>query len=578
MNCDTRYIIFDKVETALKQIIAHLNIKSEEVERYNEIITYLGKIMEENYKLAKKKAIGESYAVQLLDMSRTDEQTLSFLKWLKEEVAASNNDIKKSRAGRLIKTILDTKEFWIKSDNPELFRPVNVLIEFMENEFSFLREMTLEKFAEIYFGADNIAEGIESIFHILMAKGALMAKPHTTFSHWQTWVRHCYITVPNGIGSIPDAIKKQASINGISQVTSTDLNNISYINVICGLPSYAFDDISDYERKYEDDIENASGLHIVENTEKNLINLPPLISKNSMSFLKISNQREMQYLKNYEAVIEKYLSIGIIWKIDFTYYSYFIPENSSLNMEEIEAWCCNVYLEHNHKPSLYEFKQEFNKEFLDENRNLKSIIIDIDRLYLQDSKSEHGLQKFMRYYMVLTKNLDSLFRCFKNCMQMIENAIKNNQKQHKLIKATKRYYQYIYLGILKQVNHSDYGEIIVLTDEKGEDFILCYEEDFNSKEKQMSIYNSCRELYKCDQEKTDHESGINANFLMRLDEFADEKMKDRSGMVERRRNKEYFTQKLEIENKLVLSLEMKNYLGDKLKEVKNVYDSLYLMI
>lgn len=578
MNCDTRYIVFDMAETALEQIIAHLNVKTEEIVRYNEILAYLGGIMEENFKLARKKSIGESYAVQLLDMSNTDEQTLSFLNWLKKQVAAPNDDVKKARAGKLIKTMLETKKFWMKSDNAEDFRPVNVIIEFIEDEFKFLKEITLEKFAVIFFGADNIAKGIENIFHILMAKGALMAKPHTTFSHWKTWVRHSYITIPGGIGSIPDAIRKQASINGISQATSMDLNNISYINVICGLPPYALDDISIYERIYEEFIGNTSGIHIMENEKKNLINLPPLVSKDGRGFLKISNQRETQYLKEYETIIKNYLSLGIIWKTDFSYYSYFIPEDSSLDMQKVKAWCHEVYLKNNLSPDMEGFKNEFDKEFLDEDRNLRSIMVDIDRLYLQYSDPEQELQKVMRYYITLKTNLDGLFRCFTECAKIIDDVIKNEGNKRKLAKAAERYYKYVYLGILKQIEHRDYGVIVVLTDEKGEEFILCYEDDFKDKEKKMSIYNCCVELWRCDQEETKHEAGINAGFLENLDEFAEEKKRNRSRMAERRADKEQFVKKLETESKLILSFDMKNYLGDRLEEVRYVYEILASLI
>ncbi|MCI9077435.1 MAG: hypothetical protein HFH68_00745 [Lachnospiraceae bacterium] len=578
MNCDTRYIVFDMAETALEQIIAHLDVKLEEIVRYNEILVYLGEIMEENFKLARKKPIGESYAVQLFDMSRKDEQTLLFLNWLKEQVAAPNDAVKKARAGKLVQTMLNTKKFWMKSDNAENFRPVNVIMEFMEDEYKFLREMTLEKFSVVFFGADNIAEGIENIFHILMAKGALMAKPHTTFSHWKTWVRHSYITIPGGMGSIPNAIRKQASINGISQATGMDLNNISYINMICGMPLYALDDISTYERIYEESVRNTNGVHIIENEKEDLINLPPLVSKDGRGFLKVPNQREIQYLKEYETMIKDYLSIGIIWKTDFSYYSYFIPEDSSLDMEEVKTWCHEVYLKDNPKPDMEGFKNGFDKEFLDENRNLRSVMVDIDRLYLQNIEPEQGLQRFMRYYITLKANLDGLYHCFTECMQVIGSANKNEENRRKLVKAAERYYNYVYMGILKHADHSSYGGIIVLTDEKGEEFILCYEDDFKDKEKQMSIYNGCMELWKCDYNETMHEAGINAEFLERLDEFAEEKKKDRSKMAERRADKEQFVKKLEAESKLILSLDMKNYLGDRLEEVRYIYETLDSLI
>ncbi len=427
MNCDTNNLVWGQAEKVLNQIIAHLKKKTEEWGRYQEILQYLGTIMEKNYSMAKEQTIGDAHAVQLLDISKNDQQTQNFLDWLAEQVCAVSQDVKEARAGRLVTAMLETRKYWMESEKEEGFQPVRVLVEFIENEFDFLKNMTLQEFVNIYFDG-NIDNRIESIFNDLMSKGELLAAPSNGFP-WFDWVRHSYITVPNGAGNITAAIKKQAADNGIQEVVCQNMNTISYINVSCGLPAYAFADIADYEQVYEEVVGNSKGLHISETKDENLKELPPLLPSGAWNFLSKFNERESEFLnekyegEGYENIVKKYLKMGIIWwETAEGYSAYYIPEESRITKEQIVGWCRTQYLQDNEKPDMESFKQKFDKEFKDEYKNLISIPVSIDTFNLQEPNSEKGLQEFMRYHVALMKNLKPICEAFKECEKMIEKA------------------------------------------------------------------------------------------------------------------------------------------------------------
>jgi len=588
-NMFSKELIFNKVIETLQEIIEHLELFVKRIARYAEVWTYLMEIVEENYQsVMKQKAGGDVHIEQILDLSSEDQETLQFRRYLDQQVIAPSADVRRARAEALMDAILAQGESWMSGEN---FQPVSCLVGFLEQEFAFLEKMTLEQFAGIYYGQDKIQTGVQKICDQLMDNGAILARPTADFStYWNTWYGQSYITVPAGVGSMVQAVTGFAKTNGISVATDNDRNHISYIKVICGVPPYALEKIERCEKVYEEEVMNSNGLHIIESKGFGLKELPPLCPR-SLWKTNRDNQREFQYLygkQGYQDKLDQYLKNGLVEKGTVGsgsegFIAYYRPEGSLLTKEQMLQWCSQEYLKDFSQTEFEQAKKEFMKAWKQKFVNgidIKIVYTDIDVMYLNAPNSEQEeigcLEAYMRYFIMLHRNLEPLNAWIEECHIQIWEAVQQANSQSKIQIEVGRVFLYMSTGLLYEVDNQEFGETYLVIEDENEIQNELYNWSFDFEkpvEASIKLYQTARILCACDVEAESPRKGIDAAFLRRLDQMAREKKQTRSPEIREalRQGREIFEQMYQKETRLIKGINERKVLQAHIEEIDAVY-------
>lgn len=590
-NIFSKIAIYEKVRDALNEIIVHMEGFMDLIGRYAEVWTHLLEIIQENYDTITKQpdhvGVKNDYMTNILDLAQEDDSTRAFRKYLDQQVMATNDEVRQVRAEQLIEQMLSTRDSWVSGGE---FQPIRIFVQFVENQFAFIKNMTLQQFANIYFGPNNINQGIQSICQRLLHNGQILAKPSGIFSqYWNTWHGMSYITVPAGVGNMTTAISGFAANHGISIATGNDPNNISYIKMICGVPPYALDKIELYEKVYEEKIAT-NGLHINETIKGDLRKIPPL--RPEKTWVNASeNLREAEILEQYKWEIDKSIQNGLIEQGSIEegakgFVAYTCPYGSRLKQDEVIDWCKKEYLVNLCETDFEKAKQDFISVFkqkYNDGSNLKKTYVDIDVMYLNDLETEEEkLNEYARYYVVLMSKLFELNSWIEDCHQLIQEKIGLLKSKNKQQIAVERVHFYLWTGILYAVEDENMGNCMVLQAENGREYELCnWTYDFAVPlEAEIKLYQLSKELLACDVETGSPRKGINSEFLEELDHLAEEKKKERSAeMREAMKNgKKLFNDLYQKETKLINGITIRKKLETTIVEIDEIYDRFSVFV
>lgn len=484
--CDNRIYLYENiVKDCMKQILEHLEHKLTALQKYIDVLAYMKEIVSANYQnVMEGKLKQAAYAGRLIDFSSTDEETLQVLHYLD---AMLTGETAEGLATALEAKIIQTEGKWADSpDSVEEFEPMKVFVQFMEDRYKAVPNLTLEKFLQIKYGQDGFSTGIMALCNELKSKADVIF-PVSPVLSLSSMASHKYVVIPNSATNMKTDLESYAKSNGASVAESSDANSIYWYNTIEGVPLFANSDIAYYEAVYEKN--GISGMHLWENSTDNWKDLPALTMPKVWTNPD-QNPREKNYLSQIQQDTQCYLQNGLIEFIEKKqttelYMARCFRRNSPYAAREtILEWCSGDYVLNSTKDengliqsgaalrkSLYRSLQEEMEEY----------IVNIPTVYMQ--VTANNLYEMLRLNVFLYKRLKETYELYKICEEAVAQE---NEKQMERLTRNKniaRFYDYARTGILQFRE-----EAVVLERKNGEEEEVSYFEDYTTLDNRFYVY------------------------------------------------------------------------------------------
>lgn len=478
--CENRVYMYEEiVRDCMRQIIAHLERKLENLQKYIDVFTYMKEIVHTNYRNVMEGELSQAeYAGRLIDFSSTDDDTKRVIGYL-------DNILQQETEAGLVSALEDrivhTERQWI--DSTEEFDPMKVFVEFLESRYGEVPNLTLEKFIEIKYGQNNFATGVFQVCQELKSRAEVIF-PTAPGLSLSSLVSHRYVVVPDSAMNLRKSLAAFAQANGAAVTTSSDVNSIFWYNLVDGVPLFANADIDAYESLYEKN--DISGMHLWESAADNWKDFPALTMPKVWKTPN-ENPREKEYLNKIKKDTETYLGAGIIKKMQNTglyHASCFRTDISAVGREQVVEWCRQEYLtapERNADGTLRNdgaMWERICQRFADE---MEEYRLNIPTVYM--NVTEENLYEMLRLNVFLYKRMQQSYEIFAACAEEVEQA---NQEQ--LVKIARdrnigRFYDYVRTGILRFDE-----EAVVLVKKNGEEEEVSYFENYTVLENRFFVY------------------------------------------------------------------------------------------
>ncbi|MDE6434854.1 MAG: tubulin-like doman-containing protein [Lachnospiraceae bacterium] len=483
------------VTQCIEEILKFIEVRSQELQNYIDIFTYMKDIVDRNYGTAMKGELPHAeYASVLLDFSRriSDPATDAVLRFLDDMLK------KKTKEGLvtgLEERIMETQVFWLYSD--EKFNPLQVFVQFLENQFEEVPDLTIEKFLKLKYGND-FGEGMNAICEEL-SNSADVIFPSIPLLDLHSLASNRYVVVPAGDFEVSKSIKAYANFNGVTVAESVDMNSVYWYNLVVGIPLFALTDISDYEEKYERNVAQSenngadqrtsalkpkTGIHLWESDKANWRNLPNLFNREIWPIADF-NIREKKRIDKVAEDTKRFLEAGLICRnVDTELYeAYCIQEgNSGYNADSVLQWCGEQYL----KEPVYreDGLVEDGRAFIEQMRTVKKFeCFQVQLATILFRLNEDNLYKAIYMNPFLYGKLCATYTVYESCKELISKANADKAEQMRVRDGLERFFGYVRTGILVLGD-----DVVFLRDEKGEEIALFYMEDHSSLEREFSLY------------------------------------------------------------------------------------------
>ena len=505
---DNMIYMYDIVRSCLKEILAFIEKKSDELQAYIDIFTYMKEIVDRNYRSVMNGSMPRvAYAGTLIDFSKThDGATQKIIKYMDSMLGTKTPQ---GLATALANRIIQKEEQWIHSE--EKFNPMKVFVDFLEEQYKDLQNLTIEEFIRLKYGTAGFNQGMQAICQELKNRADVIFPADTIISLYSLASKK-YVVVPAGALNISANMAAFATANSATIAYSNDMNSMFWYNIVIGVPMFLLKDIGEYENAYEKN--NIAGMHCKENANVNWKEWPTL-SNQTLWSSPDKNMREKRYAMNVAADVKQYLACGLIQKEEGTelYQAYCAPENNSaITKESIVTWCKETYME---EPDYDEDGNiEAGKSFVNRiiaSHSFDNYLVNLPDVYM--NVTEENVYKLVRMNVFLYHRLQSTYKIYMECKEMIEKENVLRKKENAKVISMQRFYDYVRTGIVQITD-----DAVLLEQRDGEQEEIMYFDDYNTLENKFYLYIAFQNFM----EKFDEEE------LEEVDEYRKELSSNRS--------------------------------------------------
>lgn len=462
------------VKDCLEQVQDFLDLKREELLAYIDVFNYMKDVVDRNYNSVKKGIIPRAeYAGTMIDFSKKDDRSTQKITGFLDSLLKKNTA--EQLAGMFGQCILSTKNQW--RYNEETFNPMSVFVNFLENQYKEIPELTIEKFLKLKYGNDGLSKGMKEVCNELKNRAGVIF-PADNLIDLSSLASRKYVVIPTGAININDSMSEFAKIEGASVAKSDDMNSVYWYNLIIGVPLFLLSDIGEYERKYEHN--SIAGMHCWESPVGDWKEWPALANP-----IPEWNRREKEYVKRVKKSVEEYLACGLICKgdVDGKFYAYCMPKgNSDINRESILKWMKETYLK---DPAMdEEGSMADGTELIDAMRSAHGFYkypIEIPTVYM--TVTEKSLYKLVRMNVYLYHMLQDTYAVYTECRKIIDDENKKYHETKVRMKNLQRFYDYIRTGIIQFTE-----DAILLEHKDGEQEEIMYFDDYNGLDNDYYIF------------------------------------------------------------------------------------------
>ena len=448
----------------LKEIIAWLDKRLEELQKYIDVFTYMKEIVDKNYDSVMNSTLPTAeYAAAIMDFSKAkeDDDVKKVLTYLDNLMAAKTPE---GLVTALEDKLQTTEKLWLHST--EEFSPLKVFVQFIEAQYPNLSNMTLEYFLNLKYGAAGFNTGMLALCSELESKAAVTFPASTTLN-LNTLASHRYVLVPSQAANIMAQVVGFTKGQNVAVANGEDQNSIYWYNLIIGVPLFDLLDIDTYEMSYE--MCTKEGLHIQETAENNWKDLPAL-SNQKIWDTPDFNSREREFAEQVEKDVKTYLDCGLIANTGLSYVAYCLPENNVKHTPEtVLDWCRTTYLTN---PILTDAgKIDTGKDFVSQlctANEFHTYQVQIPSVYMA-AINDGNVHELVRMDIFLYRKLQKTYAVYQDCIRLIAEVNDKQQKEKQQKQDLQRFYEYIRTGIIGSNEMS-----IILTESSGNEIEVLF--------------------------------------------------------------------------------------------------------
>lgn len=483
------------VRDCLNQIESFLEERIKEVQTYIDVFTYMKEVVDRNYKSVMDGTMPqEEFAATLINFNDVDDATQNVIDFMDNML---NQKTPQGLATALAAKILQTQKQWLHSD--EEFNPMKVFVDFLENQYAQLPNLTIENFLQVKYKAANVQTGLQTVCQQLKNKAEVIFPANPLVSLQQLSSQQ-YAVIPAGALSINQSMTGFANVHGASIAQSKDMNSMFWYNIIIGVPMFLLKDIDLYEKAYEQN--STAGNHIRENEKcswKEWSNL------SSQTLWTTNNQipRERNFVEKVKSDAEKYLKCGLIRTVGVTsnykdYKAHCILEDEfDTSKDKIIKWCKEVYLAN---PVMdIDGKADIERAFVEEMiaaniSDFGEYNVNIPTVYM--NVKDDNLYKMLRMNVFLYQKLQKTYQVYETCKKFMEQEIAGKEAElkkeiakkeaeTKKVQNMQRFVDYVRTGIIQTNEDGMY-----LERKDGEQIEIIDFNDYSRLERQFYIYEA----------------------------------------------------------------------------------------
>ena len=266
------------VRKCLDEVIANLEGKTAEVQKYIDVFAYLKSVVDENYQLLMDGRMSEGEG-QLLDFSRGTPETQNVITYLDKMLTEkTNEELARKFSSKLWESRTD-------------FDLVQTFAEFLEQEFEPILELSLQDFLTIQHGPAMIKNAVQQICEKIdhESSGSLILVPQLSL---QNFPSETVILAPND-PLVVSEIQAYVSWKLNTRVIPIQGCQAIYWSEVNTIPVFVLADLQRYEEEYQEYKQNSMpGIHLCETEEENWEDFPLL--ENESDLLKL-----LSFFRNY---------------------------------------------------------------------------------------------------------------------------------------------------------------------------------------------------------------------------------------------------------------------------------------
>lgn len=448
----------------LKEIIAWLDKRLEELQKYIDVFTYMKEIVDKNYDSVMNSTLPTAeYAAAIMDFSKAkeDDDVKKVLTYLDNLMVAKTPE---GLVTALEDKLQTTEKLWLHST--EEFSPLKVFVQFIEAQYPNLSNMTLEYFLNLKYGAAGFNTGMLALCSELESKAAVTFPASTTLN-LNTLASHRYVLVPSQAANIMAQVVGFTKGQNVAVANGEDQNSIYWYNLIIGVPLFDLLDIDTYEMSYE--MCTKEGLHIQETAENNWKDLPAL-SNQKIWDTPDFNSREREFAEQVEKDVKTYLDCGLIANTRLSYVAYCLPENNVKHTPEtVLDWCRTTYLTNPIRTDVGEI--DTGKDFVSQlctANEFHTYQVQIPSVYMA-TINDGNVHELVRMDIFLYRKLQKTYAVYQDCIRLIAEVNDKQQKEKQQKRDLQRFYEYIRTGIIGSNEMS-----ILLTESSGNEIEVLF--------------------------------------------------------------------------------------------------------
>ena len=520
---DKEYLYDHYVRKCLDEAIVDLKGKIAEVQKYIDIFAYIKGLIDGNYQLAMSGNMPShaEYAKQLLDFSQDESEVKSVIAYLDKLLN------QKTDAGLVTafeSKIWGNKKRWDSSS--EDYDPIQTFVDFLEEQFSPIVQLSLDQFLMMHFKAEGVSEAINKMCDQIKQNASVLfpSIPQMPMSNLPS---NNWIIVPANAGTLTHDV--DAYVRGVSNAKaahSSDRNRIYWYNLTAGIPMFALPDIHSYENEYKTNLKNNDfGVHLQETVVDNWRDLP-LLDNRAFWPQGYVDQDEVRYMQLVQRNTDVLVKAGLIQQIESNnveeqmgdtdlgdstmpqteqkpYKAYVLNDDvlTKKGKNEILTWCKNTYMQNPvYKDGLMDAGAGFVNElynFCNTNRDsMREIPIQNGSMMMNITNSDN-LYKAMRMQRFLYKRLCKTFEIYKECRDMIDQHNQTLLKNQKLNADIVRFAKLIKAGIIQI---QDEEELAYYEDSMGKQTVFVNYFSLNPVEKTYAVYHVFEKFCEIDEQ------------------------------------------------------------------------------
>ena len=510
------------VRKCLDEAVIDLEGKIGEIQKYLSIFNYLKQIVDGNYKTAMGGQMPShaEYASQLLDFSQknNDPNVQAVVDYLDGMLAQKTN------AGlvSIFETKLwDSKQRWI--DSIEKFNPVQVFVDFLEQEFTPIVNLSLDQFMTMKYRTGNMSQaiqrmcdGLKSNANVLFPSIAQLSLNNLPSNNW--------LIVPAGGSAISQGVIAYAGTVANTKIAnSTDRNRIYWYNLTAGIPLFALPEIHSYEVAYKKNLKKDPGIHLFETVEDNWKDFP-LLDNQSLWSNGYADPSEIAYGQCIQKDTDLFLKTGLIQSYEepgtgqIAGYNAYILDDVMLEQgkDAILDWCRNTYIKASTQNEKIDTQQGFVNALgafcAEKNHEMREIGLQNNSMQFAIDNAS-SLYKAMRMQRFLYKKLCRTFELYQECKEEIDRHNEVFEKNREKQKNTDRFVSFLKAGIIQMEDKLAYYE-----DSTGKQNVFIKYFSLNALKKEFCEYYTFERFCEVDGEVLKELDDVYQKFLKKAEQ------------------------------------------------------------